>query len=158
MNTFDQATPAYVRANFGQRALATLLDLVILATLSSPVTVVISAADLLFRKIYAENLPAHYDSMVLVFNLVSGLFLTFIYVGYFYKHRGTSLGKSLLNLKVVCLPYGESPSYKVALLRDIFGKFISVFVFFIGYIMVLFRKDRRALHDLISDTVVLKRL
>jgi len=158
MRSFDQSTPVYLRASFGQRALAAFLDLIILATLSSPVTMVTSAADLIFRKLNADNLPTHYDAFVLVLNLISGLALTFFYVGYFYKHRGATLGKSILNLKVVCLPYGETPSYKVGFLRDIFGKFLSVFTFFVGYLMVLFRKDRRALHDLISDTVVIKRV
>lgn len=158
MKNFDQSTPRYVKASFGQRALAAFLDLIILATFSSPVTLVGSAADLIFRKLNEDNLPGYYDSLVMALNLISGLILTFLYVGYFYKHRGATLGKSILNLKVVRLPYAEAPNYKTAFMRDLFGKFISVFAFFIGYLMVFFRKDRRALHDLIADTVVLRRI
>lgn len=158
MNTLLQEPPRYVQATFKDRLLAAFLDLAIVATLSFPISVVVGIADLLYRRMQNDVVPQIYDNAMLFFNTAYGLLVSFLYVGYFYKHRGTTLGKSIMNLKVICLPYAEKPTYKTAALRDLFGKFVSIALFFIGYLMVLFRKDGRALHDLVADTLVVKKL
>ena len=48
----------------------------------------------------------------------------------------------------------NAPNGPQTFLRENLGKFISGILFMIGYLMVGLRGDKKALHDLISDTVV----
>lgn len=67
----------------------------------------------------------------------------------------TTLGKRPLGLYVV-----RSDGSKVGPLRAAaryFAYFLSVFTLGIGFVMVALRQDKRALHDLVCDTVVIRR-
>jgi uncharacterized RDD family membrane protein YckC len=69
------------------------------------------------------------------------------------KWGGTTPGKRLVGIKIVdAKSYGEI-SNKQAITRSL-GYIPSTLLFGIGFLMVLFRKDKRALHDLLADTVV----
>ena len=48
---------------------------------------------------------------------------------------------------------GLKLTYKEAAIRG-FGKYLSWVLFMIGYLLAFFRKDRKALHDLIVDSMV----
>ena len=108
-----------------------------------------------------------------------------VYVGYYiiyqYNAKGRSLGKKVMNIKID--KNGEDPSLKDIILRELFAAFIltmaleivGVFIlsknsywtvlfwietvimlfFFISFFMVLFRKDKRAIHDLYTNTSVI---
>jgi uncharacterized RDD family membrane protein YckC len=65
-----------------------------------------------------------------------------------------TLGKHWLGLRVV-RPDGSRVGPWRALAR-FFATYLSAAILFIGFLMVAFRKDRRALHDLICDTVVIR--
>ena len=67
----------------------------------------------------------------------------------------TTMGKRPFNLYIV-RPDGTRVGYGRALYRE-FAKYVSQLLLGIGYFMVLFRADKRALHDLIADTVVIRR-
>jgi uncharacterized RDD family membrane protein YckC len=45
-----------------------------------------------------------------------------------------------------------------ALYRETIGKFLSVLLLFSGYLMVIFRRDKRALHDIMSKSQVLRKV
>lgn len=155
MRTFNSETPKYVVASFWDRALAGFLDVMIILALSSPLSVVFAAAEIVFLNFTGmEQVPVYFRIATILLNMLFGLF----YYAYHYKNRGTSLGKSILNMKVVVLPYSETPNLKVAFLRDIFGKIVSTLPFFAGYLVAFFRADRRTLHDLMAKTVVIKRV
>ena len=62
-------------------------------------------------------------------------------------------GKKLLSIKVVDLK-GNPISFWRAVGRSA-GQFLSS-IFFIGYIMAFFTKDKQALHDLMAGTLVIK--
>lgn len=62
-------------------------------------------------------------------------------------------GKKLLSIKVVDLR-GNPISFWRAVGRSA-GQFLSS-IFFIGYIMAFFTKDKQALHDLMAGTLVIK--
>ncbi len=67
---------------------------------------------------------------------------------------GTTPGKKMVGIKIVdARTYGEITN-KQAITRSL-GYIPSTLLFGIGFLMVLFRKDRRALHDLLADTVVI---
>ncbi len=80
------------------------------------------------------------------------LFCFFYYV-YFWGARGATPGKSLLGLTVVTYS-GETPiGYGRALLRFV-GYGASFLLLGLGFLLIAFSPDRRALHDRIAGTRV----
>ncbi len=67
--------------------------------------------------------------------------------------RGTP-AKLLLGLRVVDASSGGRPSFLQVMLREILGRALCVLVLGGGFALPLLRADQRALHDLISRTVV----
>ena len=65
-----------------------------------------------------------------------------------------SFGKNKTGLKVVD-KNGERLKIKQTLVRNI-ARLFSMYLFFIGYIIAFFRKDNRTLHDIVSDTYIVK--
>lgn len=86
-----------------------------------------------------------------------GLIATFFFAGYFYSTRGATPGKMVLGLKVLNDENGTYPSFIASGFRDTLGKYLSIVVLGIGYLMVAFRSDKRGLHDLIFNTQVVKK-
>lgn len=68
---------------------------------------------------------------------------------------GATLGKRICGLKVV-RPDGSRVGFGRATGR-FFSKFLSGIILYIGFIMVGFTDRKRGLHDMICDTVVVKR-
>ena len=66
-----------------------------------------------------------------------------------------SPGKRALGLRVL-RPDGTTAGLGRKLCRSL-AQMLSELIFFIGILMIAFRKDRRGLHDLICDTVVVRR-
>ena len=67
--------------------------------------------------------------------------------------RGATPGKKFVHIKVVdAKSFGEIDN-KQALTRSL-GYIPSTFLLGIGFLMVAFRKDKRALHDLLAGTAV----
>ncbi|WP_019569050.1 MULTISPECIES: RDD family protein [unclassified Thioalkalivibrio] len=84
-----------------------------------------------------------------------------ILVGWFYfagmhssQYRAT-IGKMAVGLRVVDW-HGERISFARATGRH-FAEFLSGLLFMIGYLMVAFTRQRRALHDFIAETWVVRR-
>jgi uncharacterized RDD family membrane protein YckC len=76
------------------------------------------------------------------------------YMSYFLgKYRATP-GKMACGLKVV-RPDGEQISYARACGRS-FAEFLSSIILCIGYVIAAFDEEKRALHDRICDTRVIK--
>lgn len=67
---------------------------------------------------------------------------------------GRTLGKAVFGLKVI-RPDGAIISPGRALWRY-FWTLLSAFIVLLGYLMIVLRKDRRALHDLLADTYVVR--
>lgn len=67
---------------------------------------------------------------------------------------GQTLGKMAVKVRVVRLDGGPI-SVGTSILRYI-GYFLSGVIFLIGYVMAGLRHDKRALHDLIADTRVIR--
>ncbi len=70
------------------------------------------------------------------------------------KWGGTTPGKRLVGIKIVDAETFKDITNKQAITRSL-GYIVSTLPFGIGFLMVLFRKDKRALHDLIANTVVI---
>jgi len=88
-----------------------------------------------------------------------GSWLAMIFVAAYYIYFETSdkqatLGKQILNIKVVKQD-GTKIETSDAIFRY-FGKIISAVIFMLGYLMALFDDQKRALHDRIAKTYVVK--
>ncbi|MFI5389823.1 MAG: RDD family protein [Bacteriovoracales bacterium] len=100
-----------------------------------------------------------YNAMELNVRTLSSLGVSFtiifLYYGWFYHNKGATPGKILMGLKVINKNNGKNLGFFRAFFRETLGKFCSAVIFFIGFLMVAFREDKMALHDLIFDTQVL---
>ncbi|QUH21954.1 RDD family protein [Alkaliphilus sp. B6464] len=92
----------------------------------------------------------------ILISLIS-LFLFFLYyvVVPCYVLEGQTLGKKIMKIKIInCESYSQPLSLGQYLLREFLGRFLSSLLF-IGYLMILFTKEGRGLHDIIAKTNVI---
>ncbi|MBA4058441.1 MAG: RDD family protein [Marivirga sp.] len=66
-----------------------------------------------------------------------------------------SVGKMVLGLKVIDIN-GNKLDFTKALVRNL-SKIISSFILLIGYLMAAFTEKKQALHDMIANTLVVKK-
>jgi uncharacterized RDD family membrane protein YckC len=126
--------PEPERAGFGIRLLAALID----ATL-------MTAVQLLLATVMSEN------GAIALGIAIDAAYTILMPAG---RHRGT-FGKYWLGLEIRALD-GEAPiALGTSVLRYL-GEIASSLLLGIGYLMILFRADRRGLHDLIAGTVVVR--
>ena len=76
------------------------------------------------------------------------------YETYFLGKYGATLGKMAVKIRVIS-PEGEKISYKRAFARY-WAKIVSALIFCIGFIMAGFDDEKRALHDRMCDTRVIR--
>ena len=74
----------------------------------------------------------------------------FVLMTYYY---GGTIGKKLFKLKV-CKDKDEKLSLFTIIYRESIGRYLSGLILFIGYIMIGVDSKKRALHDILSDTLV----
>ena len=86
--------------------------------------------------------------------LVLDLAIAICYQGYFVSQKGGTLGKLALGLKIVNAADGSNLSVGKAIGRY-FAYFLSAVVLYIGYIIVAFDSEKRALHDHVCSTRVI---
>jgi uncharacterized RDD family membrane protein YckC len=84
-----------------------------------------------------------------------GTVIGLIYTVGFWTLEGATPGKMAIGARIVTVE-GNEIGFGRALLRYI-GVFISILIFFIGFIMIGFTKEKRGLHDYIAGTVVVLR-
>lgn len=67
---------------------------------------------------------------------------------------GSTLGKKLFHLKVISSEDRDLTLFEVAF-RETVGRFLSAFILYAGYIILVADKEKRGLHDRLSDTYVI---
>lgn len=134
-------------ADFGIRAIATIIDWVIIGVLETVAQKILFS--LLGISIPRQSLEG--------FQWLFYLAVVYGYYGYFYSVKGASPGKLLLGLEVTGLDGQTRITPLRAFLREAIGKFISAVPFFMGYVIVMIRLDHKALHDLLFDTRVIRK-
>ena len=82
--------------------------------------------------------------------------LSCLYQGYFLSQKGATLGKMLMGLKVVTVDGG--PITVSRAIGRYFASMLSSVILCIGYIMVAFDDQKRALHDHICGTRVIREM
>lgn len=70
------------------------------------------------------------------------------------RHKGATPGKKFMHIKIVDAKTFKDIDNRQALTRSL-GYIISTLPMLAGFLFVIFRKDKRALHDLLADTVVI---
>ena len=86
--------------------------------------------------------------------MLVGIALSACYEAFFISRMGATPGKMVFGLKVV-RPNGAPLTLGRAFGRY-FGKLLSSMTLTIGYIIAAFDSQKRALHDMIADTRVIK--
>ena len=70
------------------------------------------------------------------------------------RFKGATPGKKFLHVKIVDARTHKDISNQQAITRSI-GYIVSIIPLLAGFIMIGFRKDKRGLHDLLADTIVI---
>jgi len=69
--------------------------------------------------------------------------------------KGTTPGKKLLSMRVI-KEGGEGAGFGLMLVREVIGKAISGLIFCLGYLWILFDRDRQGWHDKLVSTYVVE--
>lgn len=68
---------------------------------------------------------------------------------------GRTIGKKLMNIKVISTDEQEKLTFVNALYRETIGRFLSGLILYVGYIILGPDKEKKALHDILCDTRVI---
>ncbi len=90
----------------------------------------------------------------LVGGMPLGLLVALAYFAGMWAWKGTTIGGIVLNLKVVRCD-DQPVTFAVALVRSLASAF-SVVVFFLGFLWLIFDRDKQTWHDKIAGTVVVR--
>lgn len=133
----------------GRRFVAGFIDGMILGVLCSLPTVIF----LLFSLLLESD-----SSLIQVGDLSVRMLITVFYTTWFYKNRGATPGKQIMGLRVLDHETGEYLSFWQTFMREYIGKVVCVLALGIGFLIMLFRPDRRGWHDFLggSEVVLLK--
>lgn len=69
--------------------------------------------------------------------------------------RGTTPGKRMLGMRVI-KENGADAGFVAMFIREIIGKFISAMIFLLGYLWILFDRERQGWHDKLASTYVVQ--
>ncbi len=142
----EDANSDVVYAGFWFRALATIVDTIIIAIVTVPLTLAILGPEILVNTSFISG-PSDF-----LINWVAPS----IYVIAFWAAKGATPGKMALNMKIVDAKSGEALSIGQSILRYL-AYFVSMIPFFLGYIWVAFDSRKQGWHDKIAGTVVVMR-
>lgn len=137
-------------AGFWVRLAAYAIDSVIVAIGLLVVRLAwIGIGALISGTILDENVLFHYslkDIVLYIFKVMYFALLTWC--------TGTTIGKRLMNLRVVPADRNEKLSFVDVLYRETVGRFLCGISIWIGYIIVGIDKEKRGFHDMLCDTRV----
>jgi len=152
-------------AGFGIRFLASFLDTLFLALPIAVIIYLLSDGNWFDFSHYQQNMQYAMSGNVtkalesqpelsLKWELLFEVSVLLITVLFWRRWKGATPGKKFLHIKIVDSKTFEDINSKQAITRS-FGYIVSIFVLFIGFIMVAFREDKRGLHDLLAGTAVI---
>jgi uncharacterized RDD family membrane protein YckC len=147
----------FTYGNFGRRLVAKFLDGIILGVAGAGVNVVLGL--LLYGTANYFKPDASRLTMPTIFlfqglSVLAGIAIGLGYGVFFIRRYNATPGKMALGLKLI-RPDG-SPLSMGRIIGRHFAEWISSMTLLIGYIMAGFDDERRALHDRICDTRVIK--
>ncbi len=149
-----------VKIGSWKRAVAITIDLVFLdvATKISllPLERSIDFADIMPADLFIsmDSFQSKVFLLYVVLYLFVGLILSLVYFTYFHSVTGQSIGKEVLKIKAIQTS-GEPLNVKIAFIRW-GGYFISGLAMNLGFLWVLFDKNKQGWHDKIAGTYIVK--
>jgi uncharacterized RDD family membrane protein YckC len=146
--------PEGAPAGFWVRGAALTVDSIVLQAAFLPFQLLIVAPTLLVGGLARGADPTRAFAVNVAYNVVAVL----VYAGYWvwmHGRWGQTLGKVATGVKVVTAA-GEPIGYGRSLGRFVAYLLSSVLTLGIGHLIAAFREDKRALHDLVAGTRVIK--
>ena len=148
---------AVVYGGFWRRVAAQFVDFFVIFSMSFPLLAVLIAASIFstLKSTEAPNAPPVFMGILSLLVLFLVLVVApFFYFVYFTTHGGSTPGKMLLGLKIITAS-GKQVGLGRAIGR-VFARGLSSAILYIGDIMAGFDSQKRALHDRICDTRVIR--
>lgn len=153
----SQTQPEF--AGFWLRVAAYIIDYFVLGSVIAALMVFIGLAMGLSTTIFYDMENQANQVVIFTLSVILGIMsLTASWLYYAVLESGSyqgTLGKMLLNLKVTDL-VGERISFTRATGR-FFGKFLSSFIIYIGYIMIGLTEKKQGLHDILAGCLVVRK-
>jgi uncharacterized RDD family membrane protein YckC len=162
----DDGPEIGVYAGLGRRFVAFLVDLILVLVIGSVVITFFSLVNGVKYLYYLTISGAHYSTLTEAGTLDAAIgpilaaygmllvIVPWLYFASFESSRSQATpGKVLMHLVVTDME-GSKPTFARTTLR-FFGKFISVLIIFIGFVMIGFTKKHQGLHDKIAGCLVL---
>ncbi|GGF25285.1 hypothetical protein GCM10010954_25220 [Halobacillus andaensis] len=136
-----------VYAGFVPRFFAYIIDLIVIWSINSIITrPLLRVTNLSEAKLWIDLLSAANITQSIVF------FLYFVLMTFFFR---ATLGKMILGLSVEPLK-GEHLTKGQIIFREFVGRYISMAVLGLPYLVVIFTRKHQGIHDLFADTSVIK--
>lgn len=85
---------------------------------------------------------------------IIGFFLTSVYFVLLTYFNGQTVGKMILSIEVV-KKEGDKLSVIDCIVREVFGRYLSSIIMYVGYLMIGPDKEKQSLADRICDTRVI---
>lgn len=139
-------------AHFGRRAIAMILDVILLSLVISPF---VSIALGIFAPGAEFSMLTLFDDtqVFAIFILISTVIQSFYYGYFLTQQNGQTLGKRLMGIRVIKQD-GSKLTIRDALLRNVLGYQISNIIPGLGFLWMLFDKKSRTWHDMMAKTIV----
>ena len=130
-------------ASFWQRAVAFLIDWLIVVVISMPVIVVAFGAE------YFSLDPVRRSGDLLIALLVGVAIVSF------WRYCGATPGKLAVGVKIVDAQTGQAPSTARLVLR-LLCSLLSALPFYLGFLWIALDRRKQGWHDKIAGTVVVQ--
>lgn len=129
--------------------LASIIDVIVVLVLGFAIVFILGfTTSLIFPDPSLDNL------FKIILEFVGYLFGAWYFI-YYQARSGQTLGKKFLGIKVIKID-GTKPTIIDFVIRELFGKALSALVLYIGFLMIIWDKNRQGLHDKLAKTYVVK--
>ncbi len=149
----------YEPAGFWIRLLAYFIDSIIISVINSAIFAITLGPYLLFKWqdifVNQTGMMSPVFWLLIILNFVISFAADLYYLLSGPAKKGATVGKRILKLKIYTMDNKTPIGWKVAFIR-LLGYMLSGFILYIGFLMIAFRSDKRGLHDLLANTVVVK--
>jgi uncharacterized RDD family membrane protein YckC len=130
-------------AGFWQRAVALLIDWLIVVVIAMPIIVVSFGAD------YFSLDPVRRSGDLVIVALVGALIVGF------WRYCGATPGKLAVGIKIVDAATGRAPTTMRLIIR-LLCYFVSALPLYLGFLWAAFDRRKQGWHDKIAGTVVIQ--
>lgn len=147
LETFREDLYSLPNASLIQRAYAVSLDFAFFSPLLILITLPL---DRYFERLLIHHQEFKKIALTMILGLIPGTF-------YFLLPTllgGQTLGKRAVGIRVVAVNHTNNLTFLQVVMREVFGKALTVMTLGIGILLALFSKKNQTLHDKVSSTKV----